>query len=135
MTFLFSLFAGVPFFTSLRKCGFHLYTFRVGGGMVNLFFRLQVALDESRGQSDNAMLVSTCSLHVSCGRGFVAGGPGHVLFLFPQSRSSSPNRGCHFSDCHSRDKEVFRVHSVVASPLLVADITYFVEPNFVLPAS
>ena len=36
MTFLFSLFAGVPFFTSLRKCGFHLYTFRVGGGMVNL---------------------------------------------------------------------------------------------------
>ena len=96
-------------------------------------FRLQVALDESRGQSDNAMLVSTCSLHVSWGRGFVAGGPGHVLFLFPQSRSSSPNRGCHFSDCHSRDKEVFRVHIVVSSPL-VADITYFVEPNFVLPA-
>eukprot|EP00450_Noctiluca_scintillans_P011214 CAMPEP_0194504286 /NCGR_PEP_ID=MMETSP0253-20130528/28860_1 /TAXON_ID=2966 /ORGANISM="Noctiluca scintillans" /LENGTH=1173 /DNA_ID=CAMNT_0039346659 /DNA_START=71 /DNA_END=3592 /DNA_ORIENTATION=- len=36
---------------------------------------------------------------------------------------------------HSPDKEVFRVHMVVAFSLLVADVTYFVDqPNFVLPA-
>ena len=144
MTFLFSLFAGVPFFffsPQMWLSPLHVQSgWRDGepwyrqSSSRHFFFRLQVALDESHGQSDNAMLVSTCSLHVSCGRGFVEGGPGHVLFRFLQSRSSSPNRGCHFCECHSRDKEVFRVHIVVASPLLVADITYFVEPNFVLPA-
>lgn len=36
---------------------------------------------------------------------------------------------------HSPDKEIFRVHMVVAFSLLVADVTYFVDqPNFVLPA-
>ena len=36
---------------------------------------------------------------------------------------------------HSPDKEIFRVHMVVAFSLLVVDVTYFVDqPNFVLPA-
>ena len=39
---------------------------------------------------------SISSLHVSCCRGFVAGGPGHVAFRFLQSGGSSPHRGGQF---------------------------------------
>ena len=56
-----------------------------------------------------------------------------IVFLWVEAALSIV--AANFFKCHLRDKEVFRVHIVVAFPLLVSDITYFVDrPNFVLPA-
>ena len=92
----------------------------------------QVASDEFCERSDNAVSVSTCSLHVSCGRGFVAGGHIHVPSRVPQNRGSSPYHGGRLL-CRICCTPVALM--VVAFSLLVVDVTYFVDqPNFVLLA-
>ena len=101
-----------------------------------------MASDEFRERSDNAVFVSTSSIHVSCGRGFVTDGHGHVLFfVFLRTEVAlllvAANFFAGFAalQWHSPDKKIYRVHVVVAFSLLVADVTYFVDqPNFVLPA-
>jgi len=61
--------------------------------------------------------------------------PVACLFVFVRVEVALRIVAANFFECHMRDTEVFRVHIVVAFPLLVADITQHVDrPNFVLPA-
>ena len=128
-------------FTSLRICGPHLHTFRVG-----------VEHGQHRGVGDGepwyppSSSPSSGSLTMQClyalahytfrvAEAFLRVMLVICLFVLLGVEAALRIVATNFFECHLRDQEVFRVHIVVAFPLLVADITCFVDrPKFTLPA-